>query len=156
MEDKRAVDIIKLAEIENTKAVNFRSLYQQTADLIYPCENQITIKTIPGRDKSLEIRDPTGIFALDDMVAGLIGTWIPSGQKYFGLKAKDRRRNTDNAMRYLSLATDIAHDEMFESNYMLQLHDTDPNGWPAVWAAHVDGSGLVRLADGIFLAKFDG
>jgi len=125
IEDRRAVEIIHMAEQEESKAANFRSLYQSVADLMYPVENQITGSHTPGEDKSLNIRDPTGIFALDDMVAGLIGTWIPSGQKFFGIKAKDRRRGgTDRSLRYLALATDVAHEEMFESNFMLQLHDT--------------------------------
>jgi len=124
MEDERAQKIIQMAAEEETKAANFKSLYQEVADLMYPCENQITGQTTPGSDKSRDIRDPTGIFALDDMVAGLIGTWIPAGQSFFGVKAKDRRRNTDRAMRYMALTTEIAHEEMFESNFMLQLHDT--------------------------------
>lgn len=125
MADERAKQIISMQQHEERKAANFRNLYQQVADLMYPCENQITGQRTPGEDKSLEVRDPTAIFALDDMVAGLIGTWIPSGQHFFGIKVKDRQTaSIDRVRRWLALATDITHDEMFESNFMLQLHDT--------------------------------
>jgi hypothetical protein len=39
---------------------------------------------------------------------------------------------------------------------VLQSHSAGPSGWPAVWAARTDGSELVKLTDGTFLAKFDG
>ena len=87
MEDERAQKIIQMAAAEDSKAANFKSLYQEVADLMYPCETQITGQTTPGSDKSRDVRDPTPIFALDDMVAGLIGTWIPAGQSFFGVKA---------------------------------------------------------------------
>jgi hypothetical protein len=45
---------------------------------------------------------------------------------------------------------------LYGDGLVLQSHDADPDGWPAVWAVHTDGSGLVKLADGTFLAKFDG
>jgi hypothetical protein len=110
---------------EEFKAANFRNLYQQVADLIYPRENQITTKKTPGEDKSLDIVDPTAIFDSQDMTSGLIGTWIPAGRLFFGLRVKDRRiGELDHVKRWLALATQIAHDEMFESNFMLQLQET--------------------------------
>ena len=125
MTDNRAQKIVQLAQAEKRKAQNFLNLYQQVSDLMYPLENQITSLTEPGRDKSVDVRDPTAIFALDDCVGGLIGTWIPSSRLFFGLKVKDREiGELDNVKRYLALATQIAHDEIFESNYLLQLHDT--------------------------------
>jgi hypothetical protein len=39
---------------------------------------------------------------------------------------------------------------------VLQSQYAGPDGWPAVWTVRTDGSGLVKLADGILLAKFDG
>ena len=66
--DKKAEEIIRIADFENGKASNFMNLYQQVADLMYPLENQITFATTPGADKSYDIRDPSAIFALDDMV----------------------------------------------------------------------------------------
>lgn len=114
-----------MAEEEDSKASNFRRLYQETADFMYPCENQITSQRTPGQDKSIIIRDPTAMFAADDMVSGLIGTWIPGGQNFFNLRTKNRVENTSStALMWLAYAAEILHEEMFGSNFMLQLHDT--------------------------------
>jgi hypothetical protein len=42
-----------------------------------------------------------------------------------------------------------------DDRLVLQSHTTSPNGWPAVWTVRADGSGLVKLAEGTFLASFD-
>jgi hypothetical protein len=123
--DERAQEIIRMQQHEEFKAANFRNLYQQVADLMYPCENQITSKKTPGEDKSLYIRDPTAMLDSEDMASGLIGTWIPGGQNFFGIRVKKRElEQINNVRRWLALATQIAHDEMFESNFILQLNET--------------------------------
>jgi hypothetical protein len=38
---------------------------------------------------------------------------------------------------------------------VLQSHAAGPAGWPAVWTVRADGSGLVKLAEGTFLADFN-
>lgn len=45
-----------------------------------------------------------------------------------------------------------------DDRLVLQSHSADPSGrrWPAVWTVRADGSGLVKLADGTFLASFSG
>jgi hypothetical protein len=45
---------------------------------------------------------------------------------------------------------------LYGDTLVLQSHHADPDGWPAVWLVGADGSGLVKLVDGFFLAKFDG
>lgn len=123
--DDRAERIIKMADDEESKAANFRSLYQQVADLIIPRENQITTLTTPGQDKSRSIYDPTGQLDLQDMVSGLSAAFFPEEQLAFGVTAKDRRvAEIDRVKRYLMLITQIAHDEIFDSNFMLQLNET--------------------------------
>ena len=125
MPDTKAEQIITMADHERSKAQNFMNLYQQVADLIYPIENQIIAFTTPGEDKSLWLRDPTGLDALDDATAGFIGTWIPEEKYYFGIKVKDQEvAELDHVKRWLAKATSIAHDEIFGSNYMLQLQMT--------------------------------
>jgi hypothetical protein len=39
---------------------------------------------------------------------------------------------------------------------VLQSHGAGPGGWPAVWTVRADGSGLVKLAEGVFLAGLGG
>lgn len=124
-EDERAKKIINLRDRELAKQANFRNLWQETADLMFPRENQITGIQATGTDKSRNIFNTTAVFDSQDMASGLSAAFIPSGQLFFGLKAKNKELNeNDRVRRYLSNATEITHDELFESNFMLQFNET--------------------------------
>jgi tricorn protease-like protein len=43
-----------------------------------------------------------------------------------------------------------------DDRLVLQSHHAGPNSWPAVWTVRADGSGLIKLAEGTFLAAFGG
>lgn len=125
MADPRAVEIIKEQEREEQKASNFRNLYQEVADHMIPHENQIIGVRTPGEDKSQQFFDPTAQLDLEDMASGLSAVFFPPGELAFGLTVKDRElANRDNIKRYLALASQITHDELFASNFMLQLNET--------------------------------
>ena len=125
MADARAIEIIKEQEREEQDASNFRNLYQEVADHMLPRENQIIGVRTPGEDKSKQIYDPTAMLDLQDMVSGLSAAFFPPGELAFGLTVKDRRiADLDVVKRYLALATQITHDELFASNFMLQLNET--------------------------------
>ena len=124
-EDARAKEIINLRDRELSKQATFRSLWQETADLMFPRENQITNIQMAGVDKSRSIFNTTAVFDSQDMASGLSAAFIPAGQLFFGLKAKNKELNeNDRVRRYLSVATEITHDELFESNFMLQFNET--------------------------------
>ena len=92
---------------------------------MYPVENQITTKTTPGEDKSLLIRDPTAVLALNRATAGFIAAWIPKDREFFGIYIKNKRiAELDNVKRWCAMAVRIAHEEIFESNFMQQLQQT--------------------------------
>lgn len=123
--DPRAVEVIKEQEREEQNASNFRNLYQEVADQMLPRENQIIGVRTPGEDKSKQVYDPTAMLDLQDMVSGFIAAFFPAGELAFGLTVKDREiANIDDVKRYLALAAQIAHDELFASNFMLQLNET--------------------------------
>jgi hypothetical protein len=125
MPDEKAEMIIREAQTEKAKATNFMNLYQQFADLGYPVENQITTKRTPGEDKSLDIRDPTAVFALDKATSNYIGATIPRERFFFGIKVQDPQRGqTSDAKRWCARAVEIVHDYLFASNYMMQLQNT--------------------------------
>lgn len=125
MADERAIEVIKEQEREEQNASNFRNLYQEVADQMLPRENQIIGVRTPGEDKSKQIYDPTAMLDLQDMASGLSAAFFPPGELAFGLTVKDRgTANLDNVKRYLALAAQIAHDELFASNFMLQLNET--------------------------------
>ena len=125
MADDKAKQIIKEQEREEQKASNFRNLYQEVADHMLPRENQIIGVRTPGEDKSQQIFDPTAMLDLQDMASGLSALVFPPGELAFGLTVRNREiANMDEVKRYLALATQIAHDELFASNFMLQLNET--------------------------------
>lgn len=125
MADDKALQIIKMAQQEKDKASNFLILYQQFADLGYPVENQITTKRMYGEDKSLDVRDPTAIFALDKAACNFIGAWIPSDRFFFEINVLNHQvAELDNVKRWCARAVEIAHQEIFRSNYMMQLQNT--------------------------------
>jgi hypothetical protein len=120
-----AVEIIALRDRELAAQSNFRNLWQETADLVFPRENQITDIGTPGEDKSRKVYDPTAILDSQEMASGLSSALIPTGQEFFGLKSKDARLDSnDTIRRYLSRATEVTHQEMFESNFMLQWNES--------------------------------
>ena len=125
MADQKAIEVIKEQEREEQNASNFRNLYQEVADHMLPRENQIIGVRTPGEDKSQQIFDPTAMLDLQDMVSGLSAAFFPPGELAFGLTVKDRRiANRDSVKRYLARASQITHDELFASNFMLQLNET--------------------------------
>jgi hypothetical protein len=125
MADEKAKEAIREQEREEQDAANFRNLYQEVADQMLPRENQIIGVRTPGEDKSQQIFDPTAMLDLQDMVSGLSAAFFPPGELAFGLTVKDREiAAMDRVKRYLALAAQIAHDELFASNFMLQLNET--------------------------------
>ena len=117
--------IISLRNKERDNQANFRSLWQETADLAFPRENQINVTNFPGEDKSRNIFDGTAIRDSQDMASGLSSTFIPNGQKFFGFGTDDREvSELETVKRYLARATQVTHRDMFGSNFMLQLNET--------------------------------
>jgi len=68
-----------------------------------------------------------------------------------GLGGSSRIVATSEPGEWFSVAAWLPGDRL-----VLQSHDAGPDGWPAVWTVRMAGSDLVKLAEGVFLAKFDG
>lgn len=125
MADDRATKIVQLYETLEGNDGTTRNRQQEVADHMLPRENQITSKQTPGQDKTLDIFDPTPMLDLEDMVSGISAAFFPPGQLAFAVKAKDRKvDNLDHIKRYLSYLTQTGHDEIYASNFMLQLNET--------------------------------
>lgn len=121
----KAEDIIAQFKREESKAANFRALYQDAADLMFPQENQINRISFPGEDKTRQLVDTTGAMASNEMASGLSINLVPPGQKFFDLEASVRELNeVEDVKRYLSRTTDTIHERLFGSNFMLQLNET--------------------------------
>ena len=120
-----AEKLIAQFNAEEAKAANFRNLYQETADLVFPRENQITSVQTPGAEKTDRIVDTTAIMASQEMASGLSQNLVPPGQPFFALQATDREVNkAERVRRYLSEISDITHEHLFSSNFLMQLNET--------------------------------
>lgn len=121
----RAEEYIRRYEAEWNKLGNFRSLWQATADLCFPRENNITHIYAPGTEK-ITHADDTAITDSKIMADGLLSAIIPAGEYFFQLNVnKDNVGGiSEDFEDYLSYATDKLHREMFDSNYLLQMGET--------------------------------
>jgi len=122
--DKEAEEILTLRDSERARSSNIKNLYQQFADLGYPLENQIITQQSPGADRSTVIRDSTAIKALNRGTSGFIGSWIPREKYFFDIRVRDRRvAEMPDVKWWVALAVQIAHEEMFDSNFDNELHN---------------------------------
>ena len=125
MASQKAKDIIAMESRLRGQQSNFRNLWQDTADLTYPRENQIVDQNTPGQRKTDRIYDTTAIMESQNMASGLSQNLIPPGQKFFALKPSNKElQEVEDVKRYLNKATEVVHDELFASNFMLQLTET--------------------------------
>ena len=125
MASKKAQEIIELENKERGRQSNFRNLWQDTADITYPLQNQIVDKTSSGEGKTDGIYDLTAIMESQNMASGLAQNLVPPGQRFFALKSSDRAlREVEAVKRYLGTVTELTHDALFSSNFMLQLIET--------------------------------
>ncbi len=120
----RAEQLITLYNQELSKAMNFRTLYQNTADLIFPRESQITTIRTPGNEYT-NVVDPTGVMASVEMASGLSINLFPPGQRFYNVVMSDRRLNEiEGVKRALGMITEISHEKRANSNFMLQANET--------------------------------
>ena len=115
-----AKEIILLWQREWGKRGTWRTLWQKTADLVFPRENQIETTTSAGTENPVIVWDNTAQQDSKNMSAGMSVSIFPSGQKAFGLGTESP---SEDETRYLAMATEIEHEEMFGSNLMLELNE---------------------------------
>jgi hypothetical protein len=93
--------------------------------LIFPRENNITRYDYPGQEKTDHIYDTTAIFERERMTSGLLTNLIPAGQKFFSLTTLNAEiREIDAVKSYMARSTEIEHEELFTSNFLLQIAET--------------------------------
>ena len=114
-------EIINMRNIELSAQANSRTLWQETSDFVYPYV-QITSKFEEGTPRTKEIFDTTPLLDSEDMVANLKHILFPAGQVFFALKVGPAKR-PDNVQRYISMLTEVAHDNIFNSNFITELDE---------------------------------
>lgn len=122
MANLTAKEYIQLQQIEESRQSNIRSLWQDTADIMYPYV-QIVSTYESGTPRTKKIYDMTPYLDMCDMVSGLKFILIPMGQNFFAVKSAITNLKNDNAQRYLSLVTETAHEKIFASNFITEFDE---------------------------------
>ena len=118
----RAEEIIDLRNRELAAQANIRSLWQQTANKLYPYV-QIDSTFEPGSIRTTEIYDQTPMLDAEDMVSGLKQILIPSGQPFFALKVGTGNQTNDTVQRYISMLTEVSHEAIYNSNFITEFDE---------------------------------
>ncbi len=125
MSDDRAVELLGIYDTEFQKDSNFRSIYQEVADVMFPRESEITTERAKGEVLGRHIVDTTGLTASIDMAAGLSINLFPPGDKFYNILMEDDKLNKIDAVkRKLAQITEISHEKRANSNFMLQANET--------------------------------
>ena len=117
-----AEEIIDLRNRELALQANIRSLWQQTANKLYPYV-QIDSTFEPGSIRTTEIYDQTPMLDAEDMVSGLKQILIPSGQPFFAIKIGTNNEIVDTAQRYTSMLTEVSHEKIYKSNFITEFDE---------------------------------
>ncbi|KKM69681.1 hypothetical protein LCGC14_1448290, partial [marine sediment metagenome] len=118
----KAEEIIDLRNRELRLQANIRSLWQQTANKLYPYV-QIDSTFEPGSIRTTEIYDQTPMLDAEDMVSGLKQILIPSGQPFFAMKIGGENTTNDSTQRYVSMLTEASHNAIYASNFITEIDE---------------------------------
>ncbi len=118
----KAEEIIDLRNRELAAQANIRSLWQQTANKLYPYV-QIDSTFEPGSIRTTEIYDQTPMLDAEDMVSGLKQILIPSGQPFYAIKVGTNNEINDTVQRYTSELTEVSHEAIYKSNFITEFDE---------------------------------
>ena len=123
IDPKTIIEIQKTLEDQDS---TFRVNWQDQANYIFPRESNITEKMFPGSTRKFDrLYDTTGVTECERMASGLLTNMVPAGQKFFSLTTSDTGlQEIDVVKSYMARATEVEHEELFASNFILQLGET--------------------------------
>jgi len=116
----KAEEIIDLRNRELQLQGNIRSLWQQTANKLYPYV-QINATYETGSIRTTEIYDQTPMLDAEDMVSGLKQILIPAGQPFYAIKTSNI--TSDSIQRYISMLTEVSHEAIYKSNFITEFDE---------------------------------
>ena len=115
-----ASEIIALRDAELSNDAQFRTLWQDTMDYIFPQATRVLSIGSPGERRTTQLFDQTAGLAARDMASGMSSLIIPTGKEFFGFKASNRQLNLiAGNRRWMEMAAEHLHDALFCSNFML-------------------------------------
>ncbi len=127
MADDRVVELLAMFDKEwnGSEDGNFRSIYQEVADVMFPRENDISTTRTEGDIKGRNILEPTGLMASIENASGLSINLFPPGDKFYNVKMSDAKLNKiPRVAEKLLEVTEISHEKRANSNFMLQANET--------------------------------
>jgi hypothetical protein len=125
MSDDRAIKLLAVYDKAYHDDANFRNIYQEVADVMFPRESEITTERAKGEILGRDIVDVTGLMASVDMAAGLSINLFPPGDKFYNVLMEDESLNEIDAVkRKLGEITEKSHAKRANSNFMLQANET--------------------------------
>jgi len=118
--------IIQIQQNLESADATFRSNWQDQANYIFPRESNITEHLYPGDSRKFDqLYDTTGVTECERMASGLLTNMVPAGQKFFSLTTSNTEiQELDIVKSYMARATEVEHEELFASNFILQLGET--------------------------------
>lgn len=122
MADKKAEQYIKSYDIEWGKNGSFRNLWQETAELMFPRESNISSFRYKGSEQTKKVYDPVADTDSKEMADGMLSAIIPAGEYFFKWNvSKDNiGGQSDEYDDWCARATDKHHRSLFASNFMSQ------------------------------------
>ena len=117
-----AEQYIKSYDIEWNKNGNFRNLHQETADLMFPRESNISTTKYRGTEQTKKVYDPVAVTDSKEMADGMLSAIIPAGEYFFKWNvSKDNiGGQSEEFDDWCAWATDKHHRALFSSNFMSQ------------------------------------
>lgn len=112
-------EVIHIRDRELNAQANIRSLWQETADRMYPYVDINSTSTV-GSARTNLIYDQTAMLDSEDMVSGLKQILIPAGQLFYAIKTGVA---TSSVRRYISMLTETTHEKIFQSNFITELDE---------------------------------
>lgn len=118
--------IIQIQQSLQNADSTFRSNWQDQANYIFPRESNITETLFRGSSRKFDrLYDTTGVTECERMASGLLTNMVPAGQKFFSLTTSNTElQELDAVKSYMARATEVLHEELFASNFILQLGET--------------------------------
>jgi hypothetical protein len=104
---------------------NFRVLWQDVAEVMWPKRGNITEMRSPGTERTENLYDVTAVFASQDMAAGLASHLVPVGQDFFALSASRAEIDELEIVKvWFDIATTELHEWFAKSNFRTELNET--------------------------------
>lgn len=122
---ERAKEIIAFRDREQSRQGPFRSLWQSTADMIFPQTYGIAATNSPGSELMVNLFDTTAVEEAENMASGITNNLFPPGQQFFALTTSNTQYAENRTVEeYLSYVTQEAHRCIANSNFQAQVGNT--------------------------------